>query len=91
VLSSAPVAWQVRAQTSGRQISTSAIDNLSVPPHNPEDPLHQEIAATCASGHALRRDDPTADIAALQGRVDLAVGRLFGIPAAAVARFQQAR
>lgn len=88
VLSCAPVRWQVRAQTTGRQISASAIAHVAVPRFEPSSGLHARIAEECAAGHAELRDDPAADVGGRFATVDRLCAELFGLDAGMLRAFQ---
>ena len=76
VLSSSPVRYCVTCYMNPTSISAHVLDKLRIPRYDPDQPLHRIIAETCLLGH--QTDDPVRR-AALQRKLDQAVGILYGI------------
>lgn len=76
VLSSSPVRYCVTCYMNPTSISAHVLDKLRIPRYDPDQPLHRTIAETCLQGH--QTDDPVRR-AALQRKLDQAVGILYGI------------
>ena len=73
LLSCSPVRWLVNAQTSGRQVSASAIANLGLPRFDGRSALHRALADQCEAGHQEH------DIAPRLAVVDGLSAELFGL------------
>jgi len=76
-LSTTAVRRDVERRIVGTQVSVHVIEDIHIPPYDPADPVHRQLAAVCREGHADGGLTPArqARLDALHGSLAAGVGR----------------